>query len=145
MTTPIRAVGRLAAAVLVTFLALVAFAGMASATTLQETVPDTPGLTIPEVGVSILVGLFLPIVYGFLVRPSNPELVKVVGGVIIAASASLVVNAIQNDGTAVLSWQQVVDVALVYIPQIAGYLGVWKPLEINERTGPGIAIGRGSA
>lgn len=106
-------------------------------------VTDTPGLTISEVGVSVVTGMVLPVVYGFLVRPSNPPFVKVVGGIIVAASASLVLNAVQADGTAVVSWQQVVDVALVYVPQLAAYLGVWKPLDVNERTGPGVAIGRG--
>lgn len=135
---------RLVGLVLAFLLTLFALASVAAAASVQETVPDAPGVTVPEVGVSLVVGLFLPILYGFFVRPSNPELVKVLGGILVAAAASLILNAVQQDGTAVLSWQQVVDVALVYIPQIAGYLGVWKPLDINERTGPGVAIGRGT-
>lgn len=98
-------------------------------------------ITIPEVGVSIVIGLFLPLLLGILYKPTNPPWVKVVGGIVAAAVAALIQNNIQEDGTAVISWLMLVEAALIYVPQILSYLGVWKPLaddDLNGRMGPGV-------
>jgi hypothetical protein len=97
--------------------------------------------TIDEVGVSIVVGLVLPLALGILIKPTNPPWVKVIGGVVVAAIAALVKENIQDDGTAVISWPMVVETALIYVPQIAAYLGIWKPLandDLNGKMGPGV-------
>jgi hypothetical protein len=109
------------------------------ATLAQNVTPDAPlGLNVSEVGVSLILGLFLPLVLGFILRPTAPEPVKVVGGIVIAGVAALIKEAVQADGSAVLSWEMLVQFALIYGPQIAAYAGVWKPLDINTRTGPGV-------
>lgn len=97
--------------------------------------------TIDEVGVSIIVGLLLPLVLGVLVKPTNPPWVKVIGGIVVAAIAALVKENIQDDGTAIISWAMVIETALIYLPQIAAYLGIWKPLadgDLNGKMGPGV-------
>lgn len=105
----------------------------------QNVTPDEPlGLTVSEVGVSILLGLVLPVLLGFVLKPGAPEAVKVVGGIVIAGAAALIKEAVQADGSAVLSWAMLVQFALIYGPQIAAYAGVWKPLDINTRTGSGV-------
>lgn len=98
-------------------------------------------LTISAAGVSIIIGLVLPVLYGLILKPSAPSSVKAIGGIVVAAAASLVQNAVRaEDGVAVISMAMVVQTALIYIPQVAAYLGVWKQLDVNTRTGPG-AIG----
>lgn len=92
-------------------------------------------LTISAAGVSILIGLVLPVAYGFFVKPTMPSAVKAIGGIVVAAVAALVTNAVRADGVAVISWDMVVATALVYVPQVAAYLGVWKQLEVNEKVG----------
>lgn len=98
-------------------------------------------LTVSATGVSLILGFFLPILNGFLIRTTMPEALKVSIGIVIAGAAALIANAMLDDGSAVLSWDMLTQFALVYGAQIAAYLGVWKPVEINERTGPGLPIG----
>jgi hypothetical protein len=98
-------------------------------------------LTISAAGVSIIIGLVLPVLYGLVLKPTAPASVKAIGGIFVAAAASLVQNAVRaEDGVAVVSMAMVVQTALIYIPQVAAYLGVWKQLDVNTRTGPG-AVG----
>ena len=105
----------------------------------QNVTPDAPlGLHVSEVGVSILIGLVLPVLLGFVLRPTAPEPVKVIGGIVIAGIATLIKEAVQADGSAVLSWEMLVQFALIYGPQIAAYVGIWKNLEVNSRTGSGV-------
>jgi len=98
-------------------------------------------LTVSATAVSLVLGFFLPIVNGFLIRTTMAAAVKVSLGIVVAGVAALLSNAIQADGSAVLSADMLVTFALVYGAQIAAYLGVWKPVDINERTGPGLPIG----
>lgn len=98
-------------------------------------------ITVSAVGVSLILGLVLPIVAGFLTRPTAPAGVKVVTGIVVAGVAALVTNAVRDDGSAVLSWDMVVQFGLIYGPQIAAYYGIWRPIDINAKTGPGLPIG----
>lgn len=105
----------------------------------QNVTPDAPlSLHVSEVGVSLLLGLVLPFVLALVLRPAAPEPVKVIGGIVVAGAAALIKEAVQADGSAVLSWEMLVQFALIYVPQIAAYVGIWKPLNINARTGPGV-------
>jgi hypothetical protein len=120
----------------------------AGAGVLQETPPSAPAgdfLHLSALGVNILLAAVLPVVAGVLLRESNPEWVKVIGGIVVAGVAALITEAVRDDGTAVLSWDMFVTGATMWIAQIAAYLGIWKPLgkdtaagSLNGALGPGV-------
>jgi hypothetical protein len=127
---------------------IVAGAQYAGAVVLQEAPPSAPvgqTLTVSAAGVNILIGVLLPLLLGVLVKPGNPEWVKVIGGIVVAGAATLITEAIRDDGTAVLSWDMFLTFVTVYVPQILAYLGVYKPLgndtpqgSFNGALGPGV-------
>jgi hypothetical protein len=108
----------------------------ASAQTLPEDAPVGATLTLSDTGVRLIIGLVLPIVLGLIVKASNPEWVKVIGGIVVAAIAALITDNLQDNGTAVLSWDMFVGAVLIYVPQVVSYLGIWKPLDLNNRLAP---------
>lgn len=98
--------------------------------------------TINNSLVTLLTGLVLPVIIGFLNNPGNPAWVKLglAGAVSVAANAF--VQTIQADGTAVLSQEWILQTIVVFGTAIFSYLGVWDPL-FRARGGINAATGRG--
>lgn len=90
---------------------------------------------------TILTGVALPIVVGFVTKLNASDRVKAVAGVVVAAVGAIVLRATTVDGAGVLDKALVVDVALVYLPQLASYVGVWSKFDLNQRTAPNTGIG----
>jgi hypothetical protein len=106
---------------------------------LQELSPDAPAVfTVNETVVSLVMGTLLPVVVGVLLRDGTPNWVKVVVGGAVAVLATLIKEAIQADGSATFSQDFVIQFFMVWIPQVAAYYGIWRPLSINTVTGPGV-------
>jgi hypothetical protein len=102
----------------------------------QDVPPSAPfagTFTLSQFGVTLILSFFAPLVLGLIVRPGNPEWVKVLLGALVAGIVTLVRNAIQDDGTAVLSWAMFTEFGVAWLAQVAAYLGVWKPLDVNAR------------
>lgn len=132
-----RRVLTIAAFIAATVFAVVAvLASPASAQTVDPEAPVGAVLTLSDTGVRLLIGLVLPVVLGLIVKVTNPEWVKVIGGIVVAAIAAVITENIQDNGTAVLSWDMFVGAVLIYVPQIVSYLGIWKPLDLNNRLAP---------
>ena len=116
-----------------------------SAETGSSEVPVGDAITLSDAGVRIVVGLLLPFLLGVVMR--GPAGVKAIGGIVAAALANLVIGAVRDDGSAVISWATVLETALVYVPQILSYLGVWQPVTggtFNERVSRLNPLSRGA-
>lgn len=132
---------------------IVACAGPVAAQT-GDASPDAPAgvtLTINNLTVQLLLGFLLPVAIGFAQRPTNPPWVKAIVGVALTALAVGISEAVQDDGSAVLSQEFFVDYAITQAAVIASYLGVWQPVfasrgGVNAATGSGIVpqIGTGT-
>jgi hypothetical protein len=126
------------AVVLGAIVVLAADAIPAGAAALQEPSGDGPvgsTLTLNATVVNILIGVVLPILLGIALKPSNPQWVKTIGGIVVAGVAAVITNAIRDDGTAVLSAAMFLQFVTVYVPQIVSYLGLWKPLGEDTAAG----------
>jgi hypothetical protein len=119
----------------------------AAAGVLQEAPGDAPvgdTLTLSAASVNIIIGVLLPILLGVLLKESNPQWVKTIGGIVVAGIAAIVTEAIRDDGTAVLSWDMFLTFVTVYVPQIVSYLGFWQPLGRDTSAGTfNLALGPG--
>jgi formate-dependent nitrite reductase membrane component NrfD len=90
---------------------------------------------------TVLTGILLPIVVGLVTKASASNRFQAIVGIVVAAVGALVLRATTVDGAGVLDKALVLDIALVYIPQIASYLGVWKQFALNEKTAPNAGLG----
>lgn len=101
--------------------------------------PDAPVsavFTVNNLLVVFATGTLVPIVNGFLLRPSNSQVVKVLVANAFATAVHAFSQAIQADGTAVLSQEWFVGLAMTLITMTAMYGGVWKPLLNPNETLP---------
>jgi hypothetical protein len=104
-----------------------------------ETVGDT--LTVSATLVTIVLGIFAPLVTGLLVRATNPAWVKLLVAGLVGTVLSAFQQAVQADGSAVLSGPWLLQVALLLAAQFGTYFAVWQPLaggELNRKLGPGV-------
>lgn len=108
--------------------------------------PDAPVGTVFTINnslVLLLTGLVVPLVNGLLNHPANPAWIKIGLAGALAAVGNAFIQAIQADGTAVLSQEWILQTVIVFATAIGTYLGVWDPLfrqrgGLNAATGPGI-------
>ena len=106
---------------------------------MQDLDPSGPALfTLNEWVVSLLLATVIPLVLGVLYRDSAPNWVKVVFGLAVTTAVTLLKEAIQDDGSAVVSGETLLQFFMIYVPQIAMYYGVWRPLDVNKALGAGI-------
>jgi hypothetical protein len=85
----------------------------------------------------LITGILLPILVGAVTKYAGRDDVKAIVGIVVAAVAALVLRMTQYDGSAIFDPDYLLDVALVYVPQLASYLGFWRNLGTNEH-GKGI-------
>lgn len=110
----------------------------------QEVPGDAPvvevleTITLNATIVLLLVNFALPILNGIILRANPRPLVAQILSAATAAVTALVVQNQQTDGSAVFSTQTLLLWGVAFGTQIASYLGVWKPHDINGKTGPGI-------
>lgn len=139
---------RLAAATLVAFGALFLSAGPALAQVAPDgnASPDAPASSIFTVNntlVTVLLGVVAPLVTGVLLRPTNPAVVKVLVAGLVGTAFTAVSQAVQADGTALLSQEWLLQLALLLATQFGTYFAVWNPVfasrgGLNAATGPGV-------
>ena len=93
--------------------------------------PDAPVsavFTVNNTLVTLLTGLVVPLVVGLVTREDNPAWVKLGLAVAVTGVANLFVQAVQDDGTAVLSQEWLVQAAIIFATAIGTYARVWRPL-----------------
>lgn len=130
---PLAVARRLAALVALVFVGLVATAGPALAQVAPDgnVSPDAPAgsyLTVNNTLVLVLTGAVIPLVNGLLLRATNPAWVKGLVSSLFAVAVHDFSQMIQDDGTALLSQEWCLGLAITLISMTAAYLQVWKPL-----------------
>lgn len=108
--------------------------------------PDAPigtVFTVNNVLVTLLLGAVAPLVTGFLLRPENPPVVKVLVAGLVGTVFQAISQVVQEDGTAALSQEWFVGLALLLAAQLGSYARIWNPVfaskgGVNAATGPGV-------
>jgi hypothetical protein len=129
----IRYVRRLLALAAVAVLGVLWFAAPALAQVAPDgnVSPDAPVsayLTVNNTLVLVVTGSLIPVVNGLLLRPTNPAWVKVLVSSAFATAVHAFSQTIQDDGTAVISQEWFLGLAITIGTMVATYLGVWKPV-----------------
>jgi len=113
----------------------------ASAALAQGSEPVGDTLTVSATLVTIVLGIFAPLVTGVLVREGNPPVIKILVAGLVATVLNAIQQAVQADGSAVLSGPWLLALAMLLAAQLGAYFGVWQPItdgELNRKLGPGV-------
>lgn len=95
-------------------------------------------ITLNATLVLILVNFLLPIVNGIVLKANPRPIVAQIVSAGTAAISGFIVAAQQTDGSAVFTKQGILFAVISYLTQVATYVGVWKPHDINAKTGNGL-------
>lgn len=120
--------------------------GVAGASTLEEPTPVGPDslqadslLNLPPYLVAAFLGSIVPLVTGFLTKPSTPTWVKVWGSNALALLVGVITVATTEDGGAVISWSTVAAGVVAWLSKQAAYSGVYKPQGVTSNDGGKLA------
>lgn len=102
---------------------------------------DNHALILTPVVWTILTGLVMPFVLALLMKASANPTIKGVVGILAAFLAALIERATLADGQHVISAALLLDMLMIYAPQLLTYLGLWKQVGINDKVAPRIGIG----
>lgn len=99
--------------------------------------PDAPVssvLTVNNTLVLLLTGAVIPLVIGLVTREDNPAWVKVGLAAAVSGLANLFVQSIQDDGTAVLSQEFLVQAIIIFATALGSYARIWAPVARDRGT-----------
>lgn len=139
-------VRRATAAVAVAFATLFVIGGPAAAAAPPPVELDADAVSTVVIAapiVTIIVSLIIPLINGFLTKPSTPSGVKAIGTILLNAAAALITNGVVADGSSVFSTATLYTAILGAVISIVTYAGVYKPLNVTSNAGGKLAdVGR---
>lgn len=89
--------------------------------------------------VTILVSLVIPLINGFITKPSTPGGVKAIITIVLNAASALLTTGLVADGTAVWSSTTLYTALLGCVISIVSYAGVYKPMNVTSNAGGKLA------
>lgn len=104
---------------------------------------NTSTVAIAAPLVTVIVSLLIPLVNGFLTKPTTPSGVKAIGTIVLNAVWALFANGVLADGSALFSSATLYTALLGCVISIASYAGVYKPMNVTSNPGGSLAsVGR---
>jgi hypothetical protein len=88
--------------------------------------------------VFLAVNFLLPVFNGIILKANPRPLVAQILSALTAAVAGFITAATQTDGSAIFTPQAVLFAVVAFLIQVASYVGVWKPHNVNAATGRGL-------
>lgn len=126
--------------------AILVFLGLSTATTFADAVAPVAqasnhAVVLTPMAWTVITGLILPFVIALITKVSSSPAFKGFMGILVAAIAAIIERAVLADGSAVISTGLLLDVGLVYIPQLLTYLGLWQHVDLNGKMAPTKGLG----
>lgn len=98
-------------------------------------------VTLSPAALSAITGLVLPLLVGLVTKSGASARVKVATHLVVGAAAALLLNAVNAEGYASVSWDMLGAWAQQTAIGIATYLGVLKPLDVPAYLAPQRGLG----
>lgn len=99
-------------------------------------------ISLTPLVVTMLSGLVIPILVGYITKSGAAPQVKQVATILLAGVAALLTSSTLADGSAVFSLETLLLAAMAWLVSIASYLGVYRPLNLNDHTLPDAGFGK---
>lgn len=100
---------------------------------------DTDLFNLPPYVVATFLGAIVPLIVGFLTKPSTLTWLKVAGNSVLSLLVGILTVSITDGGGAVVSWSTVAAAVVAWLSSGVSYGGAWKPLNITSNTGGALA------
>ncbi len=91
--------------------------------------------------VTLVLGVLIPVLTGLVTKAEGSTTVKQIVAIVLSGAAALLANAVGDDGQAVVSVQTLFDAVVIWVIQIATYLGIYKPHDANAKLAPASGMG----
>jgi hypothetical protein len=104
-------------------------------------VGDHHVVTLTPMAWTIITGLIMPFLIAVIMKASASSTFKGVMALVLAAIAAIVERATLSDGSGLIETGMLVDVLMVYAPQVLTYLGLWRHVNINAKIAPRVGLG----
>lgn len=88
--------------------------------------------TFNPLTVQVITSVILPVVLGLVMRATWPTRIKTVVGMVASAAGSLILNAVNESGFAVVSQEMLVTAVVGLVIQVSTYLGIYQNFEVND-------------
>jgi hypothetical protein len=98
-------------------------------------------IALTPIVVTMLSGLIIPIAVGIVTKSAAAPQVKQVVTIVLAGVAALITSSTLADGSAVFSLETLLLAGFTWLVAIASYLGVYRPLNLNDHTLPNSGLG----
>jgi len=92
--------------------------------------------------VTLITSLFIPIVVGIVVKANASTAIKNVVMIVTTGVVTLINANVTDTGSAVLSTETLTYWAISIVATIAAYLGLYKPVEANDKLLPNFGVGK---
>jgi hypothetical protein len=97
-------------------------------------------MELDPIQVHVITGVVLPVLVGLLVKSNFPSKVKVIVTFVASGFVTLLLNAVNDSGVAVLSWDLVTYWLIQTVIAVSMYLGVYREFGLNDSL-PTIPLG----
>jgi hypothetical protein len=91
--------------------------------------------------VTLIAGVLIPVLTGLITKYEGSTAVKQIVAIVLSGAAAMLAAAVSETGDAVLTVQTLFDAAVIWVIQIATYLGIYKPHDANAKLAPNAGIG----
>ena len=99
--------------------------------------------TVSSGTVMLIMSFVIPIIVGVFTKYNLPVILKQFITGLLSAAAGLITTSTQLDGTAVMSKPTILAALGIFVISQATYLGIYKPLSLNDATFPTFGLGKG--
>lgn len=98
-------------------------------------------ITLAPLVVTMLSGLVIPLIVGLVTKSGASAQLKQVVTILLAGIAALITSSTLADGSAVFSLETLLLAGMAWLVSITSYLGVYRPLNLNDHTLPDRGLG----
>lgn len=104
--------------------------------------PITQALTLDAVWVAALIGTIIPILTGIVTKLKAKPVVKQAVALVLSGVGGLITAGLTVDGSATITKAAFLSAGLIWLQQMAVFLGILKPNDIGEKLFPDKGLGK---
>jgi hypothetical protein len=99
-------------------------------------------ITLNSTIATLIASAFIPLIVGLLTKSTASAKLKAIVSIVLNAVQALIVSSATSDGSSVISTQTLILWVIGVATSVGSYIGVWKPVDINQKLAPSFGLGK---